>query len=323
MTKRRLALATQLAVCEQLSQELSAGFSLRQALTLITLTFKEQAALWRLLDERLAAGNGLGESLAELHFHPQIIAQLRLAEHHGHLASALHDAAALVRVQTTSRHKLRQLMVYPVLLLGLLGVIQTVLLVGVLPMLGGTHASFIRTELIGGGVLAMLLGGGFVALRRLTPVGRAGLFQRVPVIRVLAIEYYQYQFVSGLAQYLAAGLPLVSYFEALSEDAANPLVPVGLTVQARLTAGESIESALNHRLIFPPARELLLMGQPQALVEAGMALFAQQLLARFEERIERWLAMVQPVMFILIGLQIVMMYRELLLPLYDNLGGLP
>lgn len=323
MRKKRIPLAVQLAVCEQLSQVLAAGFNLRQSLQVVTLTFDAQAAVWTAVDLQLSAGTSLAESLAANHFHPQIVAQLALAEHHGQLADALHDAAELVRVQTESRHKLRQLMVYPLILLALLAVIQTVLLVGVLPMLGSTHASFVQTELLGAAAVLVLAAGSWLGLRRLTAVERAGLWQKVPVIRTLAINYYRYQFVSGLAQYLAAGLPLITYVGALSEAPNNPLRPVGQSVQARLEAGEPLQAALEHPLIYAPARQLLMLGQPPKLVQAGMTLFAKQLLKQFGERVERWLAAVQPVMFILIGLQIVMMYRELLLPLYDHLGGLP
>lgn len=323
MTKNRIPLTIQLAVCEQLSQVLTAGVNLRQSLQVVTLTFSGQAALWAAVDERLTAGISFAESLAASHFHPQIVAQLSLAEHHGQLAEALHDAAELVRVQTESRHKLRQLMVYPLILVALLALIQTVLLATVLPMLGGTRSTFVRTELISGGLVILGLVSSWVWVRRLDAPRRAKLLQRVPIVRALAINYYQYQFVSGLAQYLAAGLPLISYFEALGDNRTHPLRPLGQLVQTRLAAGKPIHAALQHSLIYAPARELLLLGQPQELVQAGMALFAKQLLKQFEERVERWLALVQPVMFILIGLQIVMMYRELLLPLYDNLGGLP
>lgn len=323
MKTKRLPLAVQLAVCEQLSQLLGAGFSLRASLQVVTLNFAAQAAVWQAVDQRLSGGSGLAAGLAAVHFHPQIVAALTLAERHGQLALALQDAAALVRVQTESRKKLRQLMMYPLLLLALLAVIQSVLMLGVLPMLGGAQSRFVQRELFGAAVLAGLGLALWQWLRRLGGAQRAHLLLKLPGLRQLATNYYQYQFVSGLAQSLAAGLPLASYVAALATLDANPLAIVGQSIQQQLAAGGELGAALAQPLIFPPARALLLLGQPGPLVQAGMALFARQLLKQFEDRVERWLAVVQPVMFILIGVQIVLMYRELLLPLYDNIGGLP
>lgn len=323
MKKHRLSLPVQLAVCEQLSQLLATGFSLRESLQVIGLIFTPHAQLWAALDQWLSDGSALAAGLEKAHFQSQIVSQLKLAERHGQLAAALMDAARLVRVQTESRRRLRQLMMYPLVLIALLAVIQIILIIGVLPMLGGGQSQFVQRELIGlvvaAGTIVLFWG----VIKRWDAVHRARFYQRLPLVNRLAVNYYQYQFVSGLAQYLAAGLPLAAYFDTLAALANDPLAPVGRAVQARLASGVQIPEAMKHPLIFAPARELLLLGQPAELVQAGMALFATQLLAQFEARVERWLAVVQPLMFLVIGLQIVLMYREMLLPLYDNLGGFP
>lgn len=321
MRRRKMPLPVQVAVCSQLRQLLMAGFSLRVALTIIGLNFPVYQPHWQRLTTKLAAGAPLAEGVAMIGFHPVIVQQLTLATGHGDLAGALGAASQFMQVQTQSRRKLQLLLLYPAVLIGLLVVLQVGLMIGVLPLLSAQPSPLLAEEGLGlAGVVAF---GGLMGWRfhRASAPKRAQWLLGLPGVQGAAKQYYQYLFTSGLAQFLAAGLTLADYLNQLSRLAASPLQATAEAVQTALTQGANASSALQQRLVDPAVAELMGLGQSEKVVAEGMRVFAAQRLQAFEATLTRWLAVVQPVMFLLIGGQIVLMYRELLLPLYGGLGG--
>ncbi|WP_164512065.1 type II secretion system F family protein [Lacticaseibacillus daqingensis] len=317
----KLKLADQLVACERLITLLSVGFSLADGLTYLRVSQPRAAPRWRQMRQTLARGGSVAAALQQAGFDPVIVTQAQLATVHGQLADGLTVAVRFLRLQQTSRHRLMQLLVYPAVLMTLLLVLQGVLILGVIPMLGATPPGVVWLPLVGLG-----LGGGvgllaLVGWRRCTPLQRGRLLLAWPGVRQLARLYYQAVLVSGVAQFLAAGQPVTAYLAQLAALPPAVLPVLAQSVLGQVAAGQSLEVALRHPLVYPPARELMTLGQPPALVQTGMALLAQTLLATLQARLERWLAVVQPLLFLVIGAQIVLMYQALLGPLYGQ-GGI-
>ncbi|EPC75748.1 type II secretory pathway/competence component, partial [Lacticaseibacillus paracasei subsp. paracasei Lpp41] len=50
-------------------------------------------------------------------------------------------------------------------------------------------------------------------------------------------------------------------------------------------------------------------------------LFGEQLFLQLQQRLERLVNLVQPLLFLLIGGEILLIYLQILLPLYQSFGG--
>ncbi len=316
----RLKLAVQLRACELLAELLDAGFTLDQGLVYLTVAMPKDKLAWQALQTAMNAGEDFALALAAVGFQPLIVDQVALSAVHGRLAESLQHAGEYLQLQVQNRRRLRQLLVYPALLMGLLVGLQLVLWLGVLPTLQLTPTRSWRWQI---GIVAGLGGGGlgvWLASRLLQPLMRYRLSQYVPGIRGLVRGYYQYQFMTGASQFLAAGEDLVAYCHQLARMPATVLRRVGQDVVAALDAGQPLAIALKQPLIYPPAVELLQLGQPTPLVQAGITMFARNLFGQLRQRFERLLTLVQPVMFLLIGGQIVWVYMDILGPLYQSIG---
>ena len=160
----------------------------------------------------------------------------------------------------------------------------------------------------------------WLGLRHLSAVTRYHVSQGIPIVRGLVNDYYQYQFAVGAGHFLTAGLELSAYCELLAGLSDTVLAHTGQTVVKELAAGVAPEVALNQRLIYPPIAELVGLGQEQSLVAHGVGLFAQALFERLNQRFEQVMALVQPVLFLMIGVQIVLVYMGMLGPLYNSIN---
>jgi competence protein ComGB len=315
----KIPLQSQLRACQLLGELLAAGFSLPQGLAYLKVALPKQGDVWAALQQDLAAGSGLGEALARANFHPVIVLQVRLAGVHGQLGASLRQAGQYLQLQVKNRRRLQQLMVYPAILMGLLVLLQLVLWLAILPTLQMRPDPHWWVPLAGlTGVVA--LGFGIAIGLRRYPLLRYRIGWWVPGVRGLIRGYYQYQFVAGASHFLGAGQELSAYCQQLAQLPTGVLQGVGTRVVARLTAGEALGVALAEPLIYAPAAELVQLGQPPALVQTGMSLFAESLFQALATRFERLLALIQPLLFVAIGAQIVWVYLQILGPLYQGIG---
>nr|WP_257793759.1 type II secretion system F family protein [Lacticaseibacillus kribbianus] len=299
---------------------LQVGFPLATGVAYLGVSQPRYQTHWAVLALQLEAGASVADALAGAGFDAVLVTQAALAGTHGRLSAALTAGLDFLQLQQTGWRRLRQLLVYPAVLLGFLAVIQAVLWVQVLPALGADGTQTLRQQALAVAGVGLLVLPAVWGWHRLSPLHRGRLMLRLPGVRGLALGYYRYQFVSGAAQFLAGGLPLTAYLTQLAALEPNVLSVAAQGMLSRVAAGESLDAALDHPLVYPPARKLLALGQTPALVTAGMALLAKELMAALTARSERLLALVQPLMFLLIGIQIVLMYQTLLGPLYGG-GG--
>lgn len=316
--KRRLKLAVQLRACRLLAEFLQAGFPFNDGLRYLHVALPAYSRQWGQVQQALAAGSGLAQALADAGFHGLIVSQVQLAEVHGHLAASLQQAAAYLQLQAGNRKRLQQLMVYPAVLLALLVVVQLVLWFSVMPSLMIAPSQTWRWQLAAlaaGGALALIV----AAVYAKAPWSmRYALSQYLPGVRGLVKLYYQYQFVAGASHYLAAGLELSAYCQRLADQTPSVLQHLGVKITRALASGRELTDALQQPLVYPPLSELVALGQSEAIVQTGAKMFTQSLFAELQLRYQRLLSLVQPVMFLLIGLQIVMVYMDILGPLYNS-----
>ncbi|KRM73058.1 type II secretory pathway competence component [Lacticaseibacillus brantae DSM 23927] len=260
----------------------------------------------------LDEGRPLAEVLAKLKFTSVVVTQVALAEVHGQLALTLSIVSETLEMMSRQRQRLKQLMLYPVILLVLMLGLQVGVSVVILPSLG--QAATIPIWPVGmiGGFGAVWCGWRILPVQR-----RLRIRLGSPIIGSIWRLFYQFEFLEGARLFIQAGQDLVTYGTYLATIPDLALQQVGHQISARLARGESLLNALKHPLVPEALLNLVTLGQSSERFTAAVKILTQQWFDRLQQKIERVIIWVQPVMFLGLGIQIVLTYLQVLAPMYQ------
>ena len=103
-----------------LSIYLNSGFSMQSSFQLIQRGKQLSPQYLAQIEKMLCIGTELEEIFRTLHFSPQIIAQIQLAQIHGNLPLTLASIYQQLKLRQERLQKMQQILFYPVLLLAFL-----------------------------------------------------------------------------------------------------------------------------------------------------------------------------------------------------------
>ena len=316
----KVPLIVQERFCRQSAALMKAGFNLSDVFAYLQVSLPKHTAIWQGIENELANGMAFSDAVARQDLAPILFQQLQLAQVHGDLAKALTIAADYLHLRVRNRQRIVQLLVYPCLLLAMLVVLQIVVVFGVLPALSLPQSNLVALQLIGLGVVTVIGLLGYCYWHRLSPLKRLLVLQKVPGMRQLLRTYYQFQFTAGAAQFLLAGADIANFCQHLA-TLDGPMGKLGARIQTKVQQGYELSVALQEPLIPAEVARLLTMGQSHHLVATGLQLFGEQLFSRLQQQLERLVSLVQPFLFLIIGGEILLVYLQILLPLYQSIGG--
>ncbi|WP_245155351.1 type II secretion system F family protein [Levilactobacillus yiduensis] len=324
------SLATQARFCQLLADQLASGFSLQQAVTFLrTVDGRFPADL-----QGVEAGLQNGEALVDLltpHLQANVCFQLRLTTTYGDLGPALAEAASFLRLLATQRQKLRQLLAYPVgLFLGMIGLFAT-LQVGILPQLQqglapsvpvtGAWRQYLWLGGLGLGGLGVVTGAKW--WRRQPSLRLASLYLRLPLVGPILRAYYGYYLTANLSQLIRSGLSVKQMLTILHQLPERALLyQLAEVLTRQLTVGRSPVGWLRRQDFIPSQVVVFLSkGSTPPQLARELQAFSQLQYRELVRRLERGLALVQPVLLGVVALLIVGAYLSLLLPMYQDLQG--
>lgn len=283
------------------------------------------------VERQMAAGKMLATGLKK-YVSQDLYYQLRLAEQHGDLAQTLKELGTLRMTAAQQRQKLRGLLQYPLILLGMLAVVICGLVIFIYPELDSWQAQprekswqeiilnlsvYILTSLI-------IIGGlQWWRWRRLSFCQRMVWRCRLPFVGRSFRLYYSYYLTTNLAGMLRHGLSLKEIIQVTGQYGQSSLLYQFSAIIRELVAeGKGVDQVIiNYPFI--PNELVVFINKGATLEELGdeLAVFAQLQFKRLVQSIERLLVWVQPVIFILIAVTIVALYLSILLPIYHSLQG--
>ncbi|MCH4124379.1 MAG: type II secretion system F family protein [Levilactobacillus sp.] len=326
----RWPLSTQARFCQLLADQLASGFSLQQAVTFLRTVAGRFPADLAAIETGLQNGEPLVELVAP-YLQANVCFQLRLTTTYGDLGPALAEAAGFLRLLATQRQKFRQLLAYPVgLFLGMIGLFATLKL-GILPQLqqGLAPSAPLSTGWqrylwgggVGLGVLGLMLAGKW--WRRQPSLRLASLYLQVPVVGPILRAYYGYYLTANLSQLVRSGLSVKQMLAVLRQLPQRALLYqlAGVLTQ-QLTVGQSPVGWLRQQPFIPGQVVVFLSkGSTPPQLARELHAFSQLQYRELVRRLERALALVQPILLGIVALLIVGAYLSLLLPMYQDLQG--
>lgn len=328
---------------KRIGELLARGYPIAEAIESLSLHLSKnrKEELYQCLVE-LRNGVSFHDVLSNLGFHKDLIGYVYFAEQHGSFSEALLEGSSLALVKENDRKKLVKLIQYPALLIFITGFLLVFVQKSLLPKFTSLfesmslEANFFMKILssfdtyvpILMAILLLLLASGatyyIFVFRKISVLKQRSQLVRFPIVgRILKLLFTHY-FSVQLSFLLSGG---ISVFEALLLFEKNHRQPfysvLGSEIKQKLLTGEKLESILASFPFFEREFSMIIKhGQENGKLEQELLFFSEHCLLNMEERIEKSLKMIQPVLYLFIGFLVVSMYLAILLPMFQLLDGI-
>jgi general secretion pathway protein F len=330
MPGRRTDKAALPQLTRQLSVLLASGVPLVEAIKAVS---RESRGSWKnvLVDvrEKVAAGASLARSMEEHRdFFPESYINLVAAgEQSGNLDDVFMKLADFLEGQQSMKDKVDVAMIYPVFMIGVVGVVLILLFTYVVPKIvtifeQSKAALPLPTviliglsdlcttywwALLAGVAAAIYFGKRFMKLHRLK-VDRL-LLKMLPSL-------YLSRFSRTLGFLLAGGVPMLRALELSGRASGNSVLEhIVKTAEGRVSEGARLSAALEG---LPPVMlELVATGERSGQLTNVLERAAVSYEAEFDRRVQRFLATLEPSMILFMGLIVGFVVFAILLPMFE------
>jgi competence protein ComGB len=291
---------------------------------------------------QLREGYPLHQILTNLRFNSSLIGYVYFAEQHGGLAEAFQDGSTFVLKRSQDMKRMMKMFYYPIFLIFITGVLFVFVDQILLPKFTSLFQSmelkpnfFTKVIYQVGDILPLLLSVGIVLVfllllyflfiyRRQTLLVRRRTLVRLPVVGSFFKLFYTHYFSIQLSYLLAAGL---SVLEALQLFEKNPQQPfyaqISTEIKKKLSKGEKLESILTELDLFEKdLTHIVKHGLEKGKLSQELSFYSKHCVAILEEKTEKSLKLIQPILYVLIASLIISMYLAILLPMFHLLDGI-
>jgi competence protein ComGB len=341
--KKKWSLEKQGMFLLRLGKLLDKGYSLAQAIEFLGIqqspTQREELQQCLL---QLRSGVPLHEALQNIYFPQETIGYLFFAEQHGNLAQGLHQAGKMLLLKARYINRLKRLSSYPLFLLffmlTMFILIQQILLpqfahlsssfyaedssfssffIHVVSLFPNLFLSFLLFVLF----LVILY---FIGFKRLHPATQMKWYLAIPFVRRFVVLYHSQLFAFQFSNLLNGGLSVYEALQVFEKQTNLPILQLEADrMKKQLAKGEKLESVIQSRKYYEKELSLVIRhGQSNGELAKELLHYSQFVFQRIEETLERWIRVIQPLLFSLIGLLVILMYLAILLPIFQVINHL-
>lgn len=322
---------------------LEEGYTFHEGLILI-LPYHTKAYEERLeqVEQELKNGYGVSHILKSLGFSKSIMLPIAIAEVDGNLLRALNEVANRVNQKAEKQKQIKKILAYPAVLFSFLLLLLVAFRQFFLPNFEALSVmrsneqsgivqllpkivSFIPDLLF---ILAIMAVFGYIFLhswlKRITAAERLKKVLKVPVIGSFFCEMKTKDFASELGSLLQSGLSLQSALGVLNEQTEDPiLAEMTSQLSAYVIYGESLHGAirltdgLSDRLA-----DFAKHGADTGYLPKELMIYSEHTGEQLEEKVNQWIAILQPALFGILAICILLSYLSILLPVYKMIDSI-
>ena len=327
----------------RLSVLLQEGYTFHEGLILILpYHTKEYEERLEQVEMDLKMGYGVSHILKGLGFGKSIMLPIVIAEVDGNLIRALKEVANRVNRKVEKQKQIRKLLAYPSVLFSFLLILLVVFkqfflpnfealtvmranedggFVQLLPKIVSTIPDLLLITAIVGAVIFILTR---IWLKKLTPSQVLHYVLKVPGLKTFYSEMKTRDFASELGSLLQSGLSMQSALSVLTEQTEDPILSV---ITSRLSEqviyGESLHQAI--RLtdgLSPRLADFAKHGADTGYLPKELLLYSEHTSEQLEEKANQWLTILQPALFGILAVCILLSYLSILLPVYKMIDSI-
>ncbi|WP_033541925.1 competence type IV pilus assembly protein ComGB [Planococcus sp. CAU13] len=321
---------------ERLAVLLTEGYLLPTALTLLMpIHSRNLEAADAGLTSILKSGGSAAELLKFLGFKDGVLFPVEIAEHHGRLSESLESIAKSYGRTEQVQNKLKNILIYPVSLLGFTSLLFLFFRMNYIPNLTELMSS-LQTDGDGGSVPAYLLkmpdyfigamGAALVAaavfwriLKWQRVPAQINWLLRIPVIRKYIRLYWSHLLARELGTLLHSGISLQESLGVLSEQNHHRVIrSIAGDIRSQVVSGQPLSISVERMDILSSDMPAFLKhGELTGFLGKELILYSEVQMEGIEQLTQKWLKIIQPTFFLIIAACIVAAYLAILLPMYN------
>lgn len=326
---------------ERLSELLAEGFSLGEALTFLQVMMKKEEKDIQHIMKQMEEGRSFPETLLTFGFPEQIIIQLKLSLLHANFIPTMKICSSYLTEKRKQLLNLRKTTIYPCFLLFFSFCMLLAIRVFLLPTLESSLHSDVGNKSQGIGALLfflkympqLLTGLSFFILilfllfRRFllkrNALERATLYCKLPIVGKWFIDYYTAFFSREFSYFYLNGQSIHKIVETFKDDSSSELMQqIAEVMEKELKKGDNLKTIIQQFNFFRfELGWIIYQGELTSQVGLKLKIYSQECHRSLTQDIEKKINMLQPVLFLLIGMIIVFVYAILMLPMLSMMGG--
>lgn len=331
LNRRKWTIQKQSEFFEVLADLLDSGFSLRQSLATATKLFPVGKIDIQKIESKLRSGEPFSTGIKP-YISKSSYYQITISEKYGGLNKSIKQLGKLMTVRVKQKKQLKQLLQYPMILMGLLVVLYIGIQQYILPeinysQLGSSSNSnfkMILMKSIISVVISLFIGyiiKTIIRVSKQSTMNRHVWYCQVPIVGKIYRDYCHYYLTFNLGLLLASGLNLNKICDYLNQfDQKSLLYQLGKQLTNHFENGGSTKQMIDKSPLFPnEITTFLAKGNTLDVMSQELLMYSEITYRKFESSIERIMIYVQPVAFVIVAACIVGLYLTILLPMYQTM----
>ncbi|OIJ14494.1 hypothetical protein BKP37_08160 [Anaerobacillus alkalilacustris] len=321
---------------------LDQGYTISETLELFLKYDKEKLKpmMYQLLEE-LKNGRSFSDALLVLEIPEYIISFVHFAENYGNLSSGLQEGGVLLRKTDENKRKLQKLFKYPIFLLWILIIFFVIIYKFLLPQfvllfstlnislplitrlfmftLENTPTFFL--------LFLIIMSTGsiyFVAFfNKKSVFEKARFIAKSPLIGNFYKMISTYFFATNLSYLIKNGMSIYDALNLFKDQKKLGYISiVAKAIISRLEKGQTLHQALLSEPLFLKGLAFIVdHGQSSGRLDNELNDYGRWILLDFEGKLKKIFMIIQPTLFVFIGLIILFMFISIMLPIYTLMKG--
>lgn len=311
-----------------ISKLMKNGFSLNQAMRCLKFLDQDNQIYQKIYSD-LQEGYMLSTSMKHLQLPLVVQNQLVISQMNGGLQQTIEQCGQILQQKAQQQAKLKELLAYPAFIIGFLTVMVIGMKVYILPQIQTNTSSTSLDFFVHGLTIltAVLFISGMIFvwhLQKKNEYQRAKILIKLPLLRKSYLNFYQFTILQGLGMQFSQGLDLQKIClnnqnfvdGSIQNVIANKLLSC-------LKNGESLQSVIAREPLLPNELNLILnIGNGGSEVGSDLLLLSELKYQATQTAIKKLINLVQPILFGLIAIFILIAYLMILLPVYSMMRGM-
>ncbi len=330
---KKKSLSVQASFLIKLSELMTEGFSLKEALLFLKMILPKEAHWIQVILEELENGERFDSTVKKQGFSERVSSQIYLSFIHGNLTEALAASGNYLEEKTKQQSQLTKLLQYPLfLLVFMIGILMAIRYM-ILPnfeQMNATKGSVVNNLAIGFvyyfpvflGISSIVVLLAIFLIRyqlgKWTAIQRTTLFMKIPVLSTLLKLYYTNLFSYEWSQLLKSGHQMNKIIELMqSKETTQLMQEVAHKMEKELRTGLDFKESMNSFTFFNSELGFIIMhGEATSRLGTELAVYAKDCQLRLTLQIQKIFSWIQPIIFLVIAFFIMCVYLALLLPTF-------
>ena len=329
--------------CRQFATMLEAGVTINGSINMLAeqLPNKKLRVILKEIDEDIKKGEALSVSMwkKEKYFPPLLINMVEVGEMSGTLDSMMNRMATYYENQHKLNGKIKNAMIYPIILSLVTVAVMTIILVFVMPMFVDMFESsgaelpwttqltlaasdFLRTKwYIVLGVIAAIVGAFYVITQK-TPQGESAYNQfklKYSPFKDLNQKIVVSRFTRSLATVLGAGVTMIHSLEIVGGVLGNKFAEIKIAeVKDKILKGDGLAEPIRDTNVFPlMLSSMVKIGEESGSLDDILTKTADFYDDELERAIEAITSIIEPIMLIVMGIIVGFLIISVLTPMFE------